>query len=318
MFSPINPKNACCLSFFPRFFGLPCSSSGLSRGSFLGRLIPFKRFFSGISFITALAAGSLAFCAVENVVLENEAIAGDEKDPFAVEWNEVEPGLAEGIYELTAPAAAIKSEVLLLRFSPNRFSFQAVVAADFGMQSADIITLTRKAGGIAGINANFFDPQERPLGLVIAGGVKRNPLQQGGNLLSGVFYIAQNQPEIVHRDRFNRYDAEMALQAGPRLIAEGKAVEHQEPQPPTRRSGIAITKKREIIIYATRVRFPGATIYQIQRMLLHSSLNVTDAINLDGGGSSQLYLENPAGGKEPLLFVTGGDAVPVGLIITRK
>lgn len=266
--------------------------------------------------LKVVAAGSLALLA-SAVILSSAAEAADEADPFAVEWQELEPGLSQGIYELTSPGAAIKSEVVLLRFSPQRFSFHAALAADFGLDASDIITIARKNGAIAGINANFFDPDLKPLGLVIIGGSKRFPLQQGGNLLSGVFYVSRNQAAIVHRDKFDRYDADLAIQAGPRLIADGKAVDHQEPAPPTRRSGVAITSDRQVILYATRVRFPGATIYQIQRMLLNSSLHVTEALNLDGGSSSQLYLENLSGGKEPQLFITGGDTVPVGLVIKR-
>jgi uncharacterized protein YigE (DUF2233 family) len=245
------------------------------------------------------------------------AAAEDNKDPFEVEWTELEPGLEEGIYQLTSPAAAIQSEVILLRFSPQKFSFHAAVASDYGAQSSDVITLARKTGAVAAINANFFDPEEKPLGLVIEAGQKRNSLQQGGNLLSGVFYVANGVPAIVHRDKFQGINAEIAIQAGPRLVADSKAVDHQEPQPPSRRSGVAVTSDHRVIFYATRVRFPGATIYQIQRMLLQSSLHITDALNLDGGSSSQLYLQGADGSKEPQLFVTGGDNVPIGLVAKR-
>ena len=243
--------------------------------------------------------------------------SADESDPFKVQWQEVSPGLHRADYELTSPGAAIRSDVVLLKFSLSKFEIQAVNSEKFGRKRNDIISLTKKAGGIAGINANFFDPEENALGLVIQDGEKQSRLHNGGDLLSGIFYVKSGKAAIVHRSEFNVYDAEIAVQAGPRLISNGKIVDDQQPQPPTRRSGVAITKSGDVIIFATRVRFPGASIGQIQRMLMQPSLEITDALNLDGGSSSQIYLELVPRGEEPL-WITGGDVVPIGLVFKKK
>jgi exopolysaccharide biosynthesis protein len=65
------------------------------------------------------------------------------------------------------------------------------------------------------------------------------------------------------------------------------------------------------------LRFPGATLAQLQEMLLDPSLNVDDALNLDGGGSSQLFVEKNLRIADET-FISGGDVVPVGLIVKRR
>jgi uncharacterized protein YigE (DUF2233 family) len=142
-------------------------------------------------------------------------------------------------------------------------------------------------------------------------------MHRGGRLLTGVFYISGGKAFIVARDDFKEEQVENAVQAGPRLVVNGKLLKVSEPHEASRRSGIAITRSGGVILYATYLRFPGATLEQIQEMLLDPALDVVTALNLDGGGSSQLFIK-----KNPLLvddtFISGGDQVPVGLVVKRK
>jgi exopolysaccharide biosynthesis protein len=86
----------------------------------------------------------------------------------------------------------------------------------------------------------------------------------------------------------------------------------------TRRSGIATTKDNKIIIYSTLLRFPGATLSQIQDMLSAPELQIQDALNLDGGSSSQFYINGRIAPKNEEILLSGGDTVPVGLIFLKK
>lgn len=250
--------------------------------------------------------------------LGNQAPRAEAKSPRArFYWTPVEPGFAMARYELGQGIKLLKSEVLLLKFSPRYFAIQAVSARDVGHQMIDVRTLTKKVGGIAGINAHFFDDRGEPLGLFITGGERKQGMHNGGRLLTGVFYIYRNRPAIVHRSRFAQHDSLTAVQSGPRLIARGKPLQLSAPEVGSRRSGVAITKTGEVILYATMLRFPGASFAELQEMLLDPALEVTDALNLDGGGSSQLFVEKNSRLADET-FISGGDSVPVGLIVTRK
>lgn len=232
-------------------------------------------------------------------------------------WKNIESGFDFGRYQLGDESWVIRPEVFLLRFKPSKFRFHIIRALDLNRQAADVRSMTKSVSGIAGINANFFDENGHALGLIISQGKVEQPLQRGGKLLSGVFYLRASSPAIVHRDKFSASNVDLAIQAGPRLVEDGAAIPIASSRDESsRRSGIAILKNGDIIIFATLLRFPGATLRDIQQMLLDPTLNVASALNLDGGGSSQLFMESLANQQEETL-ISGGDDVPVALVVSR-
>ncbi|MFN8391834.1 MAG: phosphodiester glycosidase family protein [Bdellovibrionota bacterium] len=236
------------------------------------------------------------------------------------EWRAIEHGFWFGKYELGSPSAVIRSEVYLFKFDPRSFNVVAALATEPAgpdlPPGSDLRTFVRQVGGVAGINANFFDEKGQPLGLLILDSQTRHKLQRGGRVLTGVFSVRNGHFSIEHRDHFKPEGVSLAIQAGPRLIDSGSAVQINADET-SRRSGIALTKQNEIILYATVLRFPGASLKDIQQMLLDPALGVVDALNLDGGGSSQLFVESFAD-LQGETFITGGDPVPVGLVVKRK
>jgi uncharacterized protein YigE (DUF2233 family) len=268
----------------------------------------------GILFVTVLVLIGVALPSSTWDSIKEEAPVRTNSN---FKWEEVENGYAIGRYELGQGNKVLKPEVLLLSFDPEHFSFNVIAAAEINEKTADLRTLTLETDGLAGINAHFFDENRNPLGLLISGGQTKNRMHRGGRLLTGVFYISGSKAVIAARDDFKEEQAENAIQAGPRLIVNGKPLKVSELHEASRRSGIAITRAGRVILYATYLRFPGATLEQIQEMLLDPALDVVTALNLDGGGSSQLFIR-----KNHLLvddtFITGGDQVPVGLVVKRK
>jgi uncharacterized protein YigE (DUF2233 family) len=231
-------------------------------------------------------------------------------------WEKVETGLYKSSYIIPEKNFIVKPEILLIRFDLNHFTTQIAVASDFGEQRSDIKTLTEKSGGIFGINASFFDPKGAPLGLLVVNGRQVQRVHKGGNLLTGIFLIQDSYPKIIHRNDFDLSNITQALQAGPRLIVNGAPLKVSSSTILSRRSGIAITQTGEVIYYATTLRFPGANFEQLQNMLLLPELGITDALNLDGGSSSQLYLKTNK--STPEILISGGESIPVGLIVKRK
>jgi uncharacterized protein YigE (DUF2233 family) len=242
---------------------------------------------------------------------------GSEYSNRSFSWQEVAAGFSVGRYELGSETKLLKSEVLLVRIDPVKYSIQAVLASEIGLPITDLRTLTLAAKGFAGINSHFFDQSGKPLGLLVRNGKKLNKMHRGGKLLTGVFLLKDNKPSIVSRDSFAEKEAQLALQAGPIVIVNGEAVRLKVPVSSSRRSGVAVTKQGEVILYATLLRFPGASLQQIQQMLLDPALDVKDALNLDGGGSSQLFIKKNKALADDTL-ISGGDPVPVGLIVKER
>ncbi|MCC6953298.1 MAG: phosphodiester glycosidase family protein [Deltaproteobacteria bacterium] len=231
-------------------------------------------------------------------------------------WRTTPDGFAVASYDLPSSVSVVRSQVLLAKFSPARFRFVAVHAPDTGIARDNVRTLASSINGIAAINANFFDENGRALGVVLNGGVQKNPMHRGGKVLTGILYQRGDRLGIVHRTELPA-DVGMALQAGPRLVVDGKAVNVDSPHVSSRRSGVALTKSNEVILFATTLRFPGASFAEIQSLLLRPELEVVNALNFDGGGSSQMFLRS--GDKDGSdLLVSGGDIVPVALVVVSK
>ena len=230
----------------------------------------------------------------------------------AIEWQRVQTGFHIGKYEFSG--GFLKSELLLLKLDPKKFSFELATVAK---ERTDIKELTDSLNGFAGINAHFFDEIGKPLGLVIKDSKQIQKLHRGGRLLTGVFYLKDKKPYITHRSTFKADGVKTALQAGPRLISNGKRLQLAAANATSRRSGIAINKAGEVIIFITLVRFPGTSMRQIQDFLLIPELAIVDALNLDGGGSSQLYMKRNSITKMETL-ITGGDRVPTAIVIKRR
>lgn len=257
-------------------------------------------------------------CLVSSIAMSPPAFA-EEKPAF--EWRSIEPGFEFARYELGSPSYIIRPEVFLLRFDLDRFSLDVALPEGFDpkgeARSTDIRTLVRRSGAVAGINANFFDENRRPLGLVAANQRLIQPVHRGGRVLTGIFSIRNALPFIEQRDAFSIGGVSLAVQAGPRLIDGGNVTKLTDADDVSRRSGIAVTRHHQIILYATVLRFPGASLREIQHMLIDPVLDVTDALNFDGGGSSQLFLEQVAGFPGETL-ISGGDSIPVGLVVKRR
>lgn len=233
-------------------------------------------------------------------------------------WNQTLPGLTVGRYQPPADQQLPASDVLLVKIDPKLFEFDVAYAPDLGIQRSNAKTLTKSARGIIGINVNFFDPANRPLGLVVKNRRELSALHRGGNLLSGLFAVdADGNPFVIHRDEFPPGRYLLALQAGPRLLNHAQAILVSKNDEWTRRSGVAILKDGSVLLFATIVRFPGSSLQQIQQMLLKPEIGAVDALNFDGGGSSQIFLDAIANaGKE--LFISGGDDVPVALVVRKR
>lgn len=271
--------------------------------------LPFSRRFFPCAFFLSL----FVFVFVHNPSIGycEQAAAND-----AFHWELLVPGFSRAYYTIDIGKVIFKPQVILLRFHPDHFSFRTAPASELGAARTDIKQLTQRLSGVAGINANFFDEHGQPIGLVVVNGTRFQNIHQGGNVLTGIFTVENGIAHISHRSEFRGSAVSQGLQAGPRLISNSQAIRIASANTPSRRSGVAITRSGEVIIFATSLRFPGATLSQIQNMLLHPSLNVTQALNFDGGGSSQLYVA-PMSGKEEI-FLSGGDSIPVGLVVKEK
>ena len=153
-------------------------------------------------------------------------ISSAEAQPKPVKWEAIGKDLYLTRVALF-PDAFLTPELLLLRVESSDYRIAVARASDYGELKSDVRSLARRSHALVGINANFFDENGKPLGIVISRGFLYHPLHKGGETLTGIFQVERNRMQIVQRGDFVPGAVLEAVQAGPRLINRGKRVTGQ-------------------------------------------------------------------------------------------
>jgi hypothetical protein len=172
-------------------------------------------------------------------------------------------------------------------------------AAGPGTEFLDAASAARSRGGLAAINAGFFTPEGAPLGLVVSQGVALGAWNSASSLGSGLWREdARGQMALVRREALGRSAAgnsKELIQAGPLLRENGRLV-----------TGLESTK----LSLRTLILHDGGTRWWIGRGSPCSLADlgnalaagnpagwpVVDALNLDGGRSSDLWASSAIAG----------------------
>ena len=201
-------------------------------------------------------------------------------------------------------------DLKLARFDTRLIAPRIFRSAQYNLKSVNVKTLAEKTGAIAAINANYFDENGKPLGFLKAASSEVTPQISPAALYTGILAVKDHFPFIVHRDRFAPEQADEALQAGPLLLMKGDALTVSLGAGRQRRRAlIGIDKEQRLIIAVTDSLFGGLTWVELQELFSAPQwrLQARDLLNLDGGGSAQLYLRS--GQFEE--YVAGATEVPV-------
>lgn len=207
------------------------------------------------------------------------------------------------------------SSMTAIRTSLSRYRLAVLRATELGLRRTTARALCKARHGIVCINANFFDEQGRPLGLVTSRGVIFQKLQRGGDTLTAVLAASRSSLQIVPRDQFSPIGITDAVQAGPRLLSKGhNVVGLKEPYFSANLSGACLDSKKRLVIYRVASGLFGCSLAQLQELLKHPEIQCEEALNFDGGGSSQLYISAAIPGSRQgheEIDLVGDDQVPV-------
>jgi uncharacterized protein YigE (DUF2233 family) len=232
-------------------------------------------------------------------------------------WKPVESGVEYRTIALERSEPAYSLELKLIRFDPRRITPRIISSSDYQLKSGDAKTLAQRSGAIATINANYFDEKGKPLALLKTAGREINRSVSRHALYTGVFAVRDSMPFITHRDDFQSAQAQEALQSGPLLLNHGAVVQKMPgPGRYSRRAVIGVDKQQRVIIGVTDIILGGLSFTELQELFSSPQwqLETTDLLNLDGGGSAQLYLKTRALEE----FVSGTSEVPVMIGFFKK
>ncbi len=200
------------------------------------------------------------------------------------------------------------------RIDPKQFRIDVITAKKDMKYGEPISDIARHVNALIGINGGFFTPEHKSIGLLVKSGKQINPMHYTS--WWSVFGIRGNTPIILPQwqvkstSRFT-----MALQAGPRLVVNGR-VPKLKNKKNTARSAIGITSGGQVIIVATEGA--GISLTDMAQLMLRSrfinGLGCPNAMALDGGRSSQLYSRV----GDVNLSVEGFSRVPNGIGVFRK
>jgi uncharacterized protein YigE (DUF2233 family) len=226
-------------------------------------------------------------------------------------WRAVHSGieLRKAVLERSEPEQEI--ELVLVRIDSRRVVPRVLRGGDFNIKGSDVKTFAQKSHAVAAINASYFDENGRALGFLKTSSGGSLQVSKS-SLFTGIFGVKNNLPFIVHRDDFVPGSADEALQAGPLLISKGEKVNvTRGAGRQSRRALVGIDRENRIILAVTSSLLGGLNWVELQEFFgsPHWQAEVADLLNLDGGGSAQLYVK----GTQTEEHVPGSTAVPVAL-----
>lgn len=167
----------------------------------------------------------------------------------------------------------------------------AVRVVDNPNGDSDLAAVMRRTRGLAGVNGGYFDPQNAPVGLLIADGKLIAPLRKA-RLLSGVLVVTKTRVELLRSGEYSsRKNAIAAVQCGPFLVEGGKPVAGLNATRSARRTFVITTGgERSAIGFCSAV-----TLAELGDILASAELKVQRALNLDGGSSSAFWFSGERG-----------------------
>ncbi len=147
---------------------------------------------------------------------------------------------------------------------------------------------------LAAVNGGYFDPDDKPIGLLMVDGTIIAPLQKA-RLLSGVLSASAKKVQISRVAEFSlTQKPDAAVESGPMLVDLGKPVRGLESRRPARRTFAATGAGDKLVLgFCSDVTL--ADLSNILATVLAPDFKIQRALNLDGGSSSAFWFKRANG-----------------------
>lgn len=227
-------------------------------------------------------------------------------------WKMIQKGIEYRKMSLERSEPSHSIDLKLLRFDTRMVVPRILRSIQFQLKSANAKTFAEKSGALATINGSYFDIDGKPLAFLKIANQAINARIARNSLYSGVFSIKDQRPLISRRDDFLAEQADEGLQSGPLLLLHGTSQTITGiPSRASRRALIGIDSEHRLIIAVADSLLGGLHWLELQELFSAApwQIQVTDLLNLDGGGSAQFYVK--AGKFEEM--VAGTAEIPVAI-----
>ena len=223
-------------------------------------------------------------------------------------WQAIALGL--DYLQISTPSISTHGRIHAFKISLENYFIDTVLAKDYDKLALPVAKFAHKTASLVTINGGFFSPNYQPLGLRIQHGNIRSPLKNTS--WWGIFYIKNHQAHIINPKQYHAHiNPDFAIQAGPRLVINGNLPSLKGGY--AERSALCIVPTGEVAVIITeRAPLTATQFAQIlQRPLAQGGIGCQDALNLDGGSSSQLYVKLPNFSLSVISFHDITDAITI-------
>lgn len=209
------------------------------------------------------------------------------------DWSLIQPGLERRVIEVYNSQNQIVESVYIWRL--NQRYFRMDVAYDDRPKTLEAWQAETNAAIV--VNGGYYSIENEkyfPDGLTIANG---QPFGRSFNGFGGMLAITELQAELrwLVQKPYNSFEPlRAALQSFPILVQPGGKLgfgPERENHVSARRTVIAQDKDGRILFMVAPQGY--FTLHQLSVFLTQSDLNLNIAINLDGGGSTGIFVANP-------------------------
>jgi len=185
-----------------------------------------------------------------------------------------------------------RASLELAIFSTKSCRLQVIDQSD--EPRVELEDVMRRGNYLAGVNGGYFDPDYRPIGLLVVDRTVVAPLQKA-RLLSGVLGAVGKKVQISRVSEFSMSQKpEAAVECGPMLVDQSKAVRGLESTKLARRSFAAtLAGDKAVLGFSSDV-----TLADLANVLgggVISDFKIQRALNLDGGSSSAFWFKRANG-----------------------
>jgi uncharacterized protein YigE (DUF2233 family) len=198
------------------------------------------------------------------------------------QWKTLEPGIE---YQDLAPIYLNDwSHIHVFKINLAQHQLKIINHNDLNIKFPTIEQYAKHQNAPLAINGGFFDQKDQPLGLRVS---DYQPTHAFKNISWwGVFYIQNHHARISSARQFStKQNIEFAMQAGPRLIIDNHIPSLRPGY--AERTAICVLNENEIAMIITQY-FP-TTLNQFAKLIQDKPLRCQNALNLDGGSSSQFF-----------------------------
>jgi hypothetical protein len=211
------------------------------------------------------------------------------------EWQMLRPGLERRLINLPSDEGGVRETLYVLRIEPALYEFD--VGYKPGVPQR-LMAWQTEMDALIVVNGGYFTPEYQATGLIVTNGQAAGTSYAG---YGGMLAITEAGPEVrsLTQQPYNPYEPLLAaVQSFPMLVMPGGQIGYpQEDGLADRRTVIAQDRQGRILFILAKTG--TLTLHELSRYLVDSELDLSSALNLDGGASTGIQLAEPPDGVAP-------------------